>query len=136
MDTEVRSSFPSLRKTVVHLFTAEYVWISRLNRTTPPKPDNKDLHISKEELCEKWLDASQQFVRYAESLSIASLEKVIHYQNTKGESFHQKVYEIMMHCMNHSTYHRGQIITIFHEVDFTELGSTDLITYYRERKKK
>ncbi|WP_223233283.1 DinB family protein [Chitinophaga sp. CF418] len=33
--------------------------------------------------------------------------------------------------MNHSTYHRGQLVNMLRQVGFTQLSSTDLATYYR-----
>ena len=36
--------------------------------------------------------------------------------------------------MNHSTYHRGQIITILRELGVTTLPTTDLMAYFRETK--
>jgi len=43
---------------------------------------------------------------------------------------------MIMHCMNHSTYHRGQIITLLRELGATEIPGTDMIAYIREIKKQ
>jgi len=42
------------------------------------------------------------------------------------------VYEILSHVFNHSTYHRGQLVTLFRQVGFTDVTSTDLLLYYRK----
>jgi uncharacterized damage-inducible protein DinB len=35
------------------------------------------------------------------------------------------------HCMNHSTYHRGQIVTIARNLELTDPPSTDFMRYVR-----
>ncbi len=42
------------------------------------------------------------------------------------------VAEAVLHCMNHSTFHRGQLITIFRQLGFKKLFSTDLIAFSRD----
>ncbi|WP_142529142.1 DinB family protein [Pedobacter westerhofensis] len=41
-------------------------------------------------------------------------------------------YRIFPHMVNHSRYHRGQLVTLLRrQAGFTDLCSTDLFTYYR-----
>ena len=56
------------------------------------------------------------------------------YKDTRGNSHTNTHWEMIMHCMNHSTYHRGQIVTILREGGVTTIPSTDLIAYLREKK--
>jgi uncharacterized damage-inducible protein DinB len=37
--------------------------------------------------------------------------------------------------INHSTYHRRQLVTLLRQVGFTKLSSTDLFTYSRVMQK-
>jgi uncharacterized damage-inducible protein DinB len=39
------------------------------------------------------------------------------------------------HVVNHSTYHRGQLVTLLRQTGFTQLSSTDLATYYMLHQK-
>lgn len=133
MNTPVQSSFPSLRKTVEHIMGAERVWSLRLTGKSLDKITDGSIEIRKEELCRQWLNISSSLVKYIDTLDSTSLEKVIYYKNTRGDSVQNKVYEMLMHCFNHSTYHRGQTVTLLRELGFTSLSSTDLITYYRNK---
>ncbi len=45
----------------------------------------------------------------------AELEENIQYLNSNGEKFEQPLYEIIMHVLSHSEYHRGQINLILKE---------------------
>jgi len=55
---------------------------------------------------------------------------VVAYYNTKGEALQQPIWQIVLHIVNHASYHRGQITTLLRQVGRTPTG-TDLITYYR-----
>ncbi|WP_431607929.1 DinB family protein [Zunongwangia profunda] len=35
----------------------------------------------------------------------------------------------MQHLFNHGTYHRGQIISMAHQLGFTEIPSTDFLFF-------
>ncbi|KAA3611063.1 MAG: damage-inducible protein DinB [Calditrichaeota bacterium] len=51
--------------------------------------------------------------------------KIIHYQNSRGEKFNNKVSDILFHIANHSTHHRGQIIS-----DFRKSGIQPIVSDY------
>lgn len=63
-------------------------------------------------------------------LNNVELETVILYTNSRGQSFENKVRDILFHVINHSTYHRGQIATDFRQNGIEPL-STDYIFYKR-----
>jgi uncharacterized damage-inducible protein DinB len=51
--------------------------------------------------------------------------------SAKGE-FNQKASDMIHHCMNHQTFHRGQIITMARQLGLTEFPRTDFIIFKRE----
>lgn len=53
------------------------------------------------------------------------LSEAVTYTNTRGESFHNQVGEILFHVANHSTHHKGQIMS-----DFRSVGIPPLVTDY------
>ena len=63
-------------------------------------------------------------------LDNVDLDKMIHYNNTKGEASVNSVRDILFHVINHSTYHRGQIATEFRQNGLDPLV-TDYIYYKR-----
>lgn len=54
----------------------------------------------------------------------------VYYKNSKGVKFSNQVPDILMHIVNHSTYHRGQIATDMRRHGFEPLV-TDYILYKR-----
>lgn len=133
LDKEVKSSFPSLRKTAHHIWSAEEVWHRRLHGeslTSLPEPGNNFSAFTKQ-----LATRSQSFIDLVNTKDENYFLISNSYKDTRGNSHANLHWEMIMHCMNHSTYHRGQIITLLRELGVTEIPGTDLISYIRETKK-
>lgn len=128
---EQKSSFPSVQKTFYHIWDAEQIWLNRLTGTSMHSWPTKDFEGTLETACAEWLRTSEAIVAYCRELNEDSAAAIIDYTNLKGAPFQNSVSEIITHCMNHSTFHRGQLITLLRGAGFTHVASTDLITFYR-----
>jgi uncharacterized damage-inducible protein DinB len=51
------------------------------------------------------------------------------YQNLKGETWRYPLWQQMHHVVNHSTYHRGQVVTMLRQLG-AAAPATDLLVYY------
>jgi len=60
------------------------------------------------------------------SLTEDDLQYVLHYTNTRGESFDREVFGLLMHVFNHQTHHRGQVTTLLTQAG-VDVGVTDLL---------
>ncbi len=58
------------------------------------------------------------------------LSQSLSYKNSKGDLFENKTEDILFHIINHSTYHRGQIMMLFRESGIEPILS-DYIFYKR-----
>jgi uncharacterized damage-inducible protein DinB len=134
LDKEIISSFPSIRKTVFHIWDAEQLWLGRLKGETfkgwPSagfKGDTKALmegyQLTSRELCD--LAAGKQPEYFA---------GFINYKNTKGIEFTNSIEDILFHVVNHGTYHRGQLITMLRQQGIENFPGQDLIAYVREQQ--
>jgi len=132
VDKEISSSFPSLRKTIYHIRDAETIWINRLTGKSITTLPIVHAPMTFEEFQKKILDGSKQLEQFVQSLNEENLTNAITYTNSAGQTFTSKISEIIHHCMNHSTFHRGQIITMLRQLGFTKLFSTDYIAWCRE----
>jgi uncharacterized damage-inducible protein DinB len=132
LDKEIKSSFSSLRKTAHHIWFAEEIWHIRLHGNSPaslPEPDNDFPAFVKQLLAR-----SQGFIDLVKARDENYFTQSCSYKAVNRDSYTNPHWEMIMHCMNHSTYHRGQIVTILREVGETTIPSTDLIAYLREIK--
>jgi len=134
LDKEVKSSFPSLRKTIYHIWSAEEVWHRRLHGESLdslPEP-GKDFSAFTKQLDIR----SRSFIELTKKKDEVYFSLSNSYKDIRGNSHINMHWEMIMHCMNHSTYHRGQIITLLRELGATEIPGTDMIAYIREIKKQ
>lgn len=126
----VVSSYSSIRDTLAHIASAEWLWLLRW------KGDSR-LALP------EWMEAS--FARLREEMeSIAAdrraflgdltderADAMLHYRSIRGDAFALPLREVLIHCANHSTYHRGQLVTMLRQVGVTELPSTDYALFVR-----
>ena len=128
MEKYIESSFNTLRKTVVHIWNAEYLWLKVLQEEPiEPIPGNS-FTGSDAELFESWLAASKDFNQYVASLDGQALAS---FRNRSKPGEELSVLDIIQHTLNHSTYHRGQLITMGRQAGLAAPPRTDFIHYVR-----
>ncbi len=129
LDMEVPSSFSSLAKTIVHIWDTERFWLSVL-KGTPPPPSFRWVGFTgtAQEAIEGLMKESKDFSEYVNSLTEEELQADC-YLDTPWAKGTLPKYEFIQHAMNHSTYHRGQLVTIGRNVDLTDAPMTDY-NYY------
>ena len=62
----------------------------------------------------------------------SSLEKNLDFKRLNGDAYSMPYYELIAHVFNHSTYHRGQLVTMLRQVGFDKVESTDMLAYFRK----
>jgi uncharacterized damage-inducible protein DinB len=106
------SSFPNILKTVEHLWGAEWLWLERLQGRSHSKFPAGDFARTPQEVLSVWVQTSKDFSAFAERQLPNFFEQILAYSNLKGDKFSSPADEMIHHCMNHSTYHRGQLTTL------------------------
>ena len=132
LDMEIISSFPCIRKTVMHIWGAEDIWIQRFESVERPvwKPATFNGGITA--LCDEWRIASSGLIRFTGRLKDdEALSQIVTGVNLKGEPFNDPLGAGLQHVFNHSTYHRGQLVTMLRQAGVTAIPQTDLIVYTR-----
>ncbi len=110
-----------------HLLSALQIWLARIEgRPTDPYPlwkqyTLKELEVMAENTGTQWLE----FVNATESFN-----RILTYRNYVGDPYQNNVENIMIHLVNHSTYHRAQIALLLRQLGY-EPVNTDFITYDR-----
>ncbi len=131
---ENNSSFSSIAKTVLHMWGAEFIWLTRMqgeSLSTWPSANITD----KTEALDGLITSSANLVSFIQSKDELFLKSTYAYKSMKGEPFVDPFEDTFFHVVNHSTYHRGQIITMLRQSGITSVPSTDLIHYLRGLKK-
>jgi uncharacterized damage-inducible protein DinB len=133
VEQAVLSSFPSLRLTLVHIWDVERSWLGNLLQVQTESNYGKDYDGSLEELFEAVVQQSEALDAYVQSLTEASLQEgcrfMVPIRWPEWDEFIRPRFEVIQHCLNHSSYHRGQITTIARNVGLTDAPNTDYMTY-------
>lgn len=129
---EIGGSYGSLRNTVAHLISSEWVWLRRWKGSSPAVPPFADADLTLDNLESTWRPIETETQAYVEALTPAGLDEAIAYKTTRGQPFAEPLWQQLQHMVNHSSYHRGQIVTLVRQLGASPIG-TDLIAYYRGR---
>jgi len=66
------------------------------------------------------------FCELAHSMTVAELELMLSYRNSKGIASTKHLFNLLMHVFNHQTHHRGQVTTLLSQAG-VDVGVTDLV---------
>jgi uncharacterized damage-inducible protein DinB len=130
---KVDSSFPSLHATVLHMWDAESAWWHRVKQQERQIVPGKTNQPQMKEVVEGLLLQSALWVEFVSETSPAILETQISYRSFRGDAYTQPLYQILLHVFNHSTYHRGQLVTMMRNLGITEVPATDFILWSRKK---
>ena len=130
---EIDSSFKSIYATLIHLWDAESIWWQRVKLQEQIEVPGSHFNGSVLELGNNLLRQSKQWKEWVDIATEAALEHEFIYRNSKKEQFKQPVYDTLIHLFNHQSYHRGQLITMFHQVGLENIPNTDFISFGRKK---
>lgn len=133
-EAEVKSSFSSLKATIIHMWDAESIWWQRIKLQENIVVPSLSFHPTTQEAADGLLQQDKDWQNWVQQASLPQLEHVFAYQNSKKEQFKQPIWEMLMHMFNHGTFHRGQLVTILRQLGEEKIPQTDYIHYTRSRK--
>jgi len=126
------SSFPSVRDTLVHICSSEWVWLERCQGRTPAAfPDVSHIQTISA-LRDHWAPQAEQLRTFVWDLGLTDLDRVMEYKTFNFGVYKNPVWQSLQHLVNHGTYHRGQITTLLRQLGAKPV-LTDLMHFYRER---
>ena len=112
-----------------HIISAQKLWLNRvLKREIVVSPWDK---LAVQECISQSTSVTAEWVNLLESYVDKDLDKRIEYANTKGEKYVNTLRDIIIHVINHSTYHRAQIAQRVKALG-EKPAVTDYIAYQRE----
>lgn len=127
LDKEIGSSFNTIKKTLMHVADAEYIWHCRLNDLPFDKIPGKTGAGT-----EVLASLDEQLIHFIDSKPDAWFAGNTAYKNLKGDPFTSQNFSILTHLFNHCTFHRGQVVTMLRSGGYNgPLSSTDFIAFER-----
>ena len=129
---DLGSSHKSVRDTMVHLVSAQWIWYSRWKGTSPKAMWASADFPTVATLREKWAALHQEIEALVGGQTNDSLARDVVYQNIKGETMKYPQGALLLHMINHSTYHRGQVTTLLRQLGAQPIP-TDLAMFLATR---
>src|SRR5579859_830069 len=126
---DLENSFRSVRATLVHTLSAEWIWLERWKGISPKSMLAATELTDVQAIESRWGIVESERAEFIRSLTPERLQTVISYVNTRGQTFAYPLWQMMVHVVNHSTYHRGQITTLIRQVGGKPVA-TDLLVFY------
>ena len=108
-----------------HVLNAHQIWNARILGLEPFKVFEVHPVAAMRQIVE---DNHKNSLRILEE---CDLSQRFHYRNSQGEDFSNLIEEILFHVVNHTTYHRGQIMSDFRQAGLEPFAS-DYSTYTRQ----
>jgi len=131
----ITSSFSSVKLTAIHIASAEKIWIDFWKQVPDPVYLSAGFKGSKNDLIRIWGKALADLKNFIEKYGEENYLQQITFKYPRGGEGSMEFWQTFSHLINHSTYHRGQLVTLLRQAGFAKLSSIDLATYYRVQKK-
>jgi uncharacterized damage-inducible protein DinB len=125
-------SHGSLDGTLVHILGAEWMWRSRCQARVSPSsgPSLADFPDAAS-LRDRWLGEMRATREFIDSLTDADLNGTVAYTNTKGHTFANPLWQILLHVVNHGTQFRAEGAVLLSQHGASP-GDLDFIVYLRQ----
>lgn len=121
------ASYSSVMGTLVHILWSEWVWLGRWptpRATTDPRSLSGLVRLR-----DLWVAVESEQRAFLASLTDADLTKRISYVCSTGVTWTYTLQHMLQHVVNHSSYHRGQLMTMFRELGATP-RPVDFLDYF------
>ena len=127
---DLKSSHGGLHGTVCHIVWAEQLWLNRwLGRPNPAVPQGKDLATLAAARA-RWEAIEVERLGWLAGFDELRLAATLAVRPSSGGEYVHTFRQMFRHVVDHSTYHRGQLVTLLRQLGLTP-PSTGLILFYR-----
>ena len=127
---DMHSSHGGIHGTLAHIVGAEKGWLARWQG----KSENGTAAISQmqslAEIRALWENVCDEMSRFLATLDDGKLQEMLSTTARTG-NYTTSYWQMIQHVVDHSSYHRGQIVTMLRQLGVTP-PSTGLIRFYRD----
>jgi uncharacterized damage-inducible protein DinB len=128
---EMNSSHGGIHGTLAHIVGAERNWLIRWLGSREATTLASGQLASLSDLRMYWEKTGDEMIRFLETLTDQKLQEAITTTNARGKTFVAKYWQMIQHLVDHSSYHRGQIVTMLRQLG-VQPPSTGLMRLYQE----
>jgi uncharacterized damage-inducible protein DinB len=129
---DMGSSFQSMLGTLNHAYLAEQVWIKRVQGNPFSRIADFEAPADLNALGQAWPGLHRTWMDW--SRSVVDWQQLSVQGGPQGKEYQMPLWQIVMHLVNHGSYHRGQVATMLRQNGIKPPG-TDLVAFYRTLKR-
>lgn len=127
------SSFPSLRDTLVHVFSADGRWLDRFRGEAPRARLDPAEYPYLEDIRPKWREIEEAQLAFVQTLTTESTPTITLPAEDGQEARTVPAGDPLYHVALHAGYHRGQLATMLRQLGHRP-PTTDFLDYVDSRK--
>lgn len=128
---DLGTSYRSVRGTLVHLVWAEWIWLRRWRGESPKQVFAQEEFADAEAVASRWREVEREQRAFLDGLTDDRLPVRLAYENLQGERWEYPLLHMLQHVVNHSSYHRGQVVTLLRQLGHTP-PPTDFLVFFDE----
>jgi len=127
---DLKSSHGGIHGTLAHIVWAEHLWLNRwLTKPNPAVAQGKDLRTAAD-VRARWEEIEAERGRFLSQLTEAQLMDTRLVKPSTGGQYLHTFSQMFQHTVDHSSYHRGQVVTLLRQLGIVP-PVTGLIVFYR-----
>lgn len=118
--------------TLSHAYVVDLIWQAHLEgRPHGFSTRNTDTPLGLQALRQAQANVDDWYIRYADGLTDAAHDEVVHFQFVDGGAGAMTRGEMLLHVVNHKTYHRGYVAEMLYQASFRP-PTLDLPVFLRD----
>jgi uncharacterized damage-inducible protein DinB len=131
---DVGVSYSSLRDTLVHVMSSQWMWLMRWTGSSPRSRLEADEYPDLASVRSRWGEIEADTQQLLAELTAARLGGVVNYLTIEGESRSYPLWQLMLQQVNHATQHRSEAAVMLTDFGHSP-GDLDFIIYlHRENR--
>ena len=132
---DLKGSFGGIHGTLAHIVWSEQLWLHRwVGKPNPAVPQGTDLQ-SLADVRERWEAVEAERGGFLPSVVAGRLDDTRLVKPSSGGEYVHTFREMLRHVINHSSFHRGQVVSFLRQLG-SEPPDTDLIIFYRRNQSR
>jgi uncharacterized damage-inducible protein DinB len=129
LDRDTGSSYPSIAETLRHIHQAEWIWLRRWTGTSPVELPEGWESLPLPGIRREWEAVDEERKEFLDGLEEADLDRELEYGNFAGEPRRHPLWQLLRHVVNHTSYHRGQVVAMLRQAGADGVG-TDMVRFF------
>lgn len=132
LERDTSTSFRSVLGTLAHILGAQRLWLARFEGKTLDRVPGLEDFPDFAALSSAWAETSAELGFFLASLTADQAAAELTWLSTEGIAHTRPLWQPVLHLVNHSTYHRGQVMAALRQLGYAP-PSTDLIYFLIEQ---